>query len=342
MKKIAIVTGYKSHIGGVETVNYLLKSILEVENYLVEIITAEEYITRNNITLTQKILSKVIGLPYITYLSFKSEQRNFDLVICNGEFSFGIKHHNSINFFHGTAHGYLKYLSKVISWKNKLSLLRYSFIQKVGSKKKYVITVSDFTRGLLMQQGIRVNRVILNSVDTENFKPLNIEKKGDIIAIGSSAYGGYAKGFDIVEKIQKNGYEIKCISNERPFQDANYEPFFNYKELPEVYNSHNILIFPSRFEACQMVPLEAMSCGIPVVISKVGIGEKLQGSIPEFVCETQNYFDYIEKIEVIKNNYIYYSKLARDYVLENFSYNKFKREWLSLIEELCEGEVENK
>jgi glycosyltransferase involved in cell wall biosynthesis len=342
MKKIAIITGYKSHIGGVETVNYILKSILENENYIVKIISAEEYIKKNNINIMQKILGKFIGLPYFTYLSFKNNEEKFDLVICNGEFSFGIKHKRSINFFHGTAFGYHRYLKKVINWKHKLSLIRYSYIQKIGSQNKYVITVSEFTKKLLITQGIKVNRVILNSVDTESFKPLNIEKKGDIVAIGSNAYKGYAKGFDIVEMIEKKGYKIKCLSNERPYNSANWEPFVNYKELPEVYNSYNILVFPSRFEACQMVPLEAMACGIPVVISKVGIGEKLQSTIPEFVSETDNDSEYIEKIELIKKNYSYYSGLARDYVLENFNYGTFKREWLSLIEELCGSEMENK
>lgn len=332
MKKIAIITGYKSHIGGVETVNLLLKSILENEGHQVKILSGEEFNSKFHLNFFNRILSKIFGMPYITRLGYKGINEQFDLVICNGEFSFGIKHKNCINLFHGTAYGYYKYLKEVIRLKQKVSLFRFALLQKWGSKNKYTVAVSDFVKKILESQGIKVNLIINNSVDTDMFKPINIEKKGEIIAIGSNAYDGYAKGFDVIEKIQQEGFKVKCISNSKPYQDADWEKFVGYDELPRIYNMYKVLVFPSRFEACQMVPLEAMACGIPVVISKVGIGVELSESIPEFVCDTFNHRDYIRKINMINQNYDYYSNEAREYVLKNFSYNHFKEKWLTLVE----------
>jgi glycosyltransferase involved in cell wall biosynthesis len=47
-------------------------------------------------------------------------------------------------------------------------------------------------------------------------------------------------------------------------------------ELPDVYNSVDVLLFPSMHEGFGWPPLEAMACGVPVVASN-------RGSIPEVV-----------------------------------------------------------
>lgn len=336
-----IVTGYKSHVGGVETVNEILINIFRDAGLEVEIFSAEEILNRTSISFLDKVLVKVIGLPYITAKEFKSNNAKFDLVICNGEFSFGINHEKCINFFHGTSYGYYQHLKKALTLKQKISLLRFDFLQRLGSRKKYIVTVSNFTKEILESRGIAVNRVINNSVNTEQFKPTDSEKEGDLLAVGSLAYKGYAKGFDIIEKINRKKHDVTCITNSEPYKNANWIQFVPNSEMPEIYNRYKILLFPSRFEACQMVPLEAMACGLPVVVSNVGIGNEIKELLPDFVCDELSEESYINKINKINTDYHKYSYAARKLVMEKFNFNDFKAEWLGLVKEILDNGMEN-
>ncbi|TDT67876.1 glycosyltransferase involved in cell wall biosynthesis [Hypnocyclicus thermotrophus] len=336
---ILIITPYKNYFGGVEIVNKELENIFTQEGHCVDYLTTDKKLKLN---ILQKVLFRIIGLPYITSLKFKKLSKKYDIIICNGEFSFGIKHPKCINVFHGSYKGYREYLSKELNWREKLSLMKLSYIQKLGSNGKIVIAVSDFIAKILKKQGIKVFKVIENGVDVNKFKPLNIEKVNEYIFVGGYRNNGYSKGFDVLEKIAQSDYKINCVTTRDPkgllgYIGGNIENDL----LPEIYNKHKMLIFPSRFEACSIVTVEAMACGLPIVISKVGIGEKLKNEIEEFVVETWNSEDYIKKIEKINKNYKYYSKLARDYAVKNYSKIKFKKNWLNLLEEINENKLED-
>ncbi|MEO0129967.1 MAG: glycosyltransferase family 1 protein [candidate division WOR-3 bacterium] len=68
--------------------------------------------------------------------------------------------------------------------------------------------------------------------------------------------------------IKKLGIE----NNVKYFEDV------TESELPEFYNAADIFIMPSFYEGFGLPALEAMSCGIPVVVSNIS-------SLPEIVGE---------------------------------------------------------
>lgn len=77
------------------------------------------------------------------------------------------------------------------------------------------------------------------------------------------------------------------------------------KEIHELYlkGGINILICPSRFETMSISTIEAMSYGVPVIVSDMtGIADYLSEMKEECIFETENCNDLAEKIEHILSN----------------------------------------
>lgn len=335
--KIAIVTKYKDFYGGVETVTGQLKKVFEQEGHIVDVVALDSV---NSAVINRSALLSL--LSFSRYVN--SIKDNYDILICNGEYGFGVKKEKCINLFHGSYYGYRKYLGAKKSFKQQISLIVMELIQKEASRDKTVIAVSSFIKELLVKQNIKVFKVIKNSVDTDLFKPdiemLRNERK--CLFVGSFDY--YGKGFDILEEIADKGQDVTCIANQKPSDKLSWIDKLPHDKMPSIYNKFGILLFPSRFEAMQLVPIEAMACGIPVVISNVGLGPELIKEIPEFVVDLNcnNPSDeFFKRIQMIQGNYNHYSIAAREYAIRNHSMSDFKNSWISILKQVERNELVN-
>jgi len=104
-------------------------------------------------------------------------------------------------------------------------------------------------------------------VDENVFKPLKIKKVNQVFFIGSKINS--LDGFDLAENaiglIPKN---LRPILRVVSWKKENNERLTERK-LVELYNQSIITLCMSRFETFGLVPLEAMSCGQPVIATKV-------------------------------------------------------------------------
>jgi len=313
----------------------------QVEQIIITMGHSVTYLTADESREKLNIFKRLIGLPVITREKFKKLDEKFDLLICNGEFGLGIKHQKAIIVFHGSYYGLKKNICRYLSLKQKVWMSVADHIQRWAAKGKFVVAVSEYLKEVLQDQGIRTDKIIENAIDEEKFKPLpDTKSRGTFLFVGQNHY--YNKGLDIIERLSKTyGMVIDCLTGSTTKSD-----FYNVitpdvnMDMSALYRSYQILLFPSRFESSGLVALEAMACGLPVIMFDVGIGHQLKKRIPEFVVnlnEKDSASVFNERSKLILANYSHYSLLARQYVLTFHSNSRFETQWKQLIEEVANG-----
>lgn len=329
---ISIVTPNAHYYGGVEYVNRMLIDLFLKEGFSARIVS-QELLRKGPLF---KVKKRLFGLNRLLSRYFSCHYAaNTDVVICNGEFSLGVHHQAAINSFHGCYFGYAQAIRPYVQEREYRGLMRLANQQKNGAAGKYVIADSRTLAEILERQGIRVDKVIDNAIDTNLFRPIkSITRNDRCLFVGSLDY--YGKGFDILEKLADRGIGIDCVTSSRP-SDSRLGWLGNIpnEELPNYYARYKMFLLPSRFEGCGLVALEAMACGTPVMMTAVGAGPDIAREIPEFVVEGQ--WDDVpqkmmDRFNAIENRYEDLSIRAREYVVRHHNYDDWKRKWLDTID----------
>ena len=177
------------------------------------------------------------------------------------------------------------------------------------------------------------SQVSYGGIDNGLFKKINIERKNFILSVG---FIKPHKGFDLViksiGKVPKDirpdlkivGYYsdvrwlnyLKELAN---LNEVNLEILVNisYDELVILYNEAKLFLFGSYLEPLGLVPLEALSCGTPVIaVKEGGVRETVQHGKNGLLLDRDE--DAFAKgiIELLTNNELWekFSKNGPDYV----------------------------
>jgi len=256
---------------------------------------------------------------------------------------------------------------------NKLVQLYYKCIVRPSTKKaRLIIADSESSKkDIINWANIDASRVRVTSLAVENNYRLvndkNVLKNVKIkYKIGKEyiLYNGNKKPHKNVESLVKAFCRLRTekkidyslvIVGERNDNEAetNYlglEKIVNdYKLLNEViytghvadddlvllYNAAAVFVFPSFYEGFGLPPLEAMSCGCPVVASN-------SSSLPEVCGDAAQYVDPYNIDDIVEGIYKVFSddKLRKDLIRKGFlraaafSWEKCARETLSIYEEV--------
>lgn len=147
----------------------------------------------------------------------------------------------------------------------------------------HLITIGSWQKKMFEEQFHHpVEAVIHDGVDTKRFtnqgkQPRDLQQPWRVLMVYHHlAYKGMADGFYAVEAAKKAGYAIQLVMfGVHPLKsdvptDTEYHQSLKEDELPDLYRSCDIFLWPTHREGFGLPPMEAMACGLPVVGTDAG------------------------------------------------------------------------
>ncbi|WP_058308623.1 glycosyltransferase family 4 protein [Gracilibacillus massiliensis] len=233
----------------------------------------------------------------------------------------------SVDIFYSTTHHGAFFTSKkqIITIHDILPIkypkqykLQYNYFKIILpillKKTTKLVTVSNNTKKDLNNfYGYRLDdiKVIYNAYNKDDFVeiPNNSNKEKYILFVGASyphknltrsleafikikdKYPDYKVIItggrkEYLDEVKKSFQQIKDFDDKIQFID--YVP---YKQLPDLYRSAELLLYPSLYEGFGIPPLEAMACGCPVITSD-------NSSIPEVCGDAAIYVNPLNSVEI--------------------------------------------
>jgi glycosyltransferase involved in cell wall biosynthesis len=222
----------------------------------------------------------------------------------------------------------------------------------VKSAKSYnmstkVVCVSEQVREYLKSIGVEENKleVIYTGIDTNKFIPKEktLKKEWNIeeneIVVGIVAVLRSAKRHIDLIKAIKDIKNAKLVIVGNGPQEDNIKKFIkenslenkvimlgHREDIDTILPNLDIFVLPSNMEALGTAILEAESCGIPAIGSRVGgIPECIKENETGLLFETENIEELREKLTELINNpekREKFGKSARELIIKNFSTSK--------------------
>lgn len=226
-------------------------------------------------------------------------------------------------------------------------------IVAISDKMKEVINTSDVLGGL-------PTTLIHNGVDTKLYKPTEkasskisefinaLDLNTKVFMFSSFAIEDKRKGLDrvfdalrmITAKTKKKialvivgGYKDADRLPEAPFPIFFTGRINDQKELAMIYTLCDYFINASYEEAFAQTPLEAMACGTPVIMTPCSGASDLIEPFNGVICDGFDSEALAKGIYKALNNH-YDSELIRQYIIDEFDYDKIAKKYIRLYQNI--------
>ena len=254
------------------------------------------------------------------------------------------------------------YPNKLVNYVGKiLSLTMNKLVMKKADK---IRILSRDLIPIMSKMKIKRDKIKLipHGIDTNKFKPYVVNRKGSGLSVENNdlvyifigridPIKGLNYLFDIFINLLKKKNNLKLFIVGEGYLLKKYRKMYkNYqdnifflgyrKDVPDLLNLSDIFILPSISEYCPAVIMEAGSCGLPVIASRVGaineiIIDKKTGILinPKNKKELSSAMLYLLKNEEIREKM---GQMARKRIIKNYEINNvvnnLENYYLSLIE----------
>lgn len=247
---------------------------------------------------------------------------------------------------------------------NTYHIITQSFSKAIWENSLHVVANSTSLKTLCenFSQNQKIE-VITNGVDSEMFYPKENKmiSKNEIRLLYLSRLT-FQKGIEtlikalgILKERNINNYKLTVVG-EGHLKDSMFNlidkfnmrekvDFLGWKKLeetPEVYRNSDVFILPSVMEGMPSVALQAMSCGLPLIASRVsGFEQILEEEINGYFAGFNNPEEFANAIEKLLKSPELIEKMSRESTRKarQFSWERISEQYLELYEKSVYGNV---
>lgn len=224
----------------------------------------------------------------------------------------------------------------------------YVYLDKKYAESKSYESIR-FTNNISIQ-------TIQNGIDTTIFKNLNQRNwntKRILFFNSDNPYKGAALFETLIPKLNQDkttdfelfvvGKELSktvlhSFSNTSKIKITHLKPIYDRQKMNELYNSVDILVFPSRAENFSLLVLEAMAAGVFILGSTAGGIKEQLANQRGILFENENQKDLLYKINLVLNMPLEEirekGKTASLFVNANWSVEKMRLKYLKLYHQI--------
>ena len=204
---------------------------------------------------------------------------------------------------------------------------------------------------------------VYNFVDTEEFQPLrSLELRrgfadpGERVLLHVSNFRPVKRVPDVVEvfaRLARRHPMRLILAGLGPERNAAKEQvqalglaervhfIGNQESIVDLLSVSDLFLLPSQTESFGLAALEAMSCGVPVLASRVGgLPELVEDGVNSFLCPTGDVAAFTEQAaRLLEDDTLYrrVSAAARDTAVERFAIERILPQYLDLYERVLAG-----
>ncbi|HAT2374445.1 TPA: glycosyltransferase family 4 protein [Raoultella ornithinolytica] len=195
-------------------------------------------------------------------------------------------------------------------------------IPRVAKKVKHIITVSNAVKEQLVSvYGLDKNKisVVYNAV-TENLgfneKPTSKERDmNKVLMIGASwrhknahlfisNYMKFENKIELIVVSGKTNYQqelIELVKKEKLEKRVTFLSNLSDAEIGDLYTKSTVLVYPSKDEGFGIPPIEAMSKGLPVIVSNIPVFKEILSTSAIYV-EPESYSSWKDSFAFLSDN----------------------------------------
>ncbi|MBD2774458.1 glycosyltransferase [Iningainema tapete] len=296
----------------------------------------------------------------------RKNRSQVDFVKVNGAITSASSDVNAVHFVHSSWLQSPAHISRI--QKNLYGLYQWLYTamnafweKQAFQKAKVVVAVSEKVAQELRDIGVPKNqiRVILNGVDLSEFSPGKVarSKFGLPEHVTMALFAGDIrtprKNLDTVLRALVNVPKLHLAvlgeTKGSPFPQlaaslgvSERVHFLGYRrDIAQIMQAVDLFVFPSRYEACTLVLLEALASGLPVVTSTATGGAELVTSECGVVLSDSDDFDglatALSSLVSDRSLIEQMGKAART-VAEKYSWATMAQTYVELFEELAQDD----
>lgn len=177
-----------------------------------------------------------------------------------------------------------------------------------------ILVGSQFSRNAFIEEGFPAEKIIVipYGADLERFSPeqpgAEQKKTFNALFVGSIVQRkGISYLLRAYQRFKGPDTELVLVGkypdDSSPFtpfrDDFKHIPHVPQTDLPQIYRSADVFVFPSLLEGMGLVVLEAMASGLPVITTPNGPGDLVRDGVDGFVVPIRDVDAIVEKLEYL-------------------------------------------